>query len=582
MSKRSRTSLWLRRASGGSVRRRWRGVRRRFTGLTIRIFGVNVIPLLILWVGILYLGQYKESLIRAELETLKAQAQLFAGAIAEGAVRPVPVLRDPPDPRLFGPSIPREPEEMEALAPDLSRRMVRRLGETTESRTRLFDTRAAMIGDSFQLAGPGGVVQVTSLKPPPDDRLDFSDLIDWGGEMFGRVVPLTIDLPPYPVCQDLKARTCPDVTRGLDGRVSASAWKDPDGGILLSAAAPVQKIKQVIGVVLLTKNGQDIEDAMVKVRKDFLRVFLGALLLTFLLSLYLSRVIGKPLKRLADAAEAVRLGRTRGTEIPDLSRRRDEIGELSLALRDMTRALWNRMDSIESFAADVAHEIKNPLTSLRSAVETAARIPDPQKRDQLMAIVLDDVKRLDRLISDISSASRLDAELSREELEPVDLGGLLAWMCDAFREPLARAGLDEGGRTGEGPVRLELPETGPVMVAGNQGRLAQVFRNLLSNALSFSPPGGMVTVRVLPGKGTVSVQVDDQGSGIPENRLEKIFERFYTERPAHETYGQHSGLGLSIVRQIVAAHGGEVRAENRRDEAGQITGARFTVILNTV
>ncbi|HRC27622.1 MAG TPA: stimulus-sensing domain-containing protein, partial [Alphaproteobacteria bacterium] len=288
MARGLRARRWWRRASGGSVRRRLRGVRRRFTGLTIRIFGVNVIPLLILWVGILYLGQYKESLIRAELETLKAQAQLFAGAIAEGAVRPVPTLvRETPDPRLYGPVVPREPEEVEALAPDLSRRMVRRLGETTESRTRLFDTQAGMIGDSFQLVGPGGIVQVTSLKAPPDDRFDFSDLIDWGGEVMGRFVPLTIDLPPYPVCQDKKARTCPDVTRGLDGRVSASAWKDPDGGILLSAAAPVQKIKQVIGVVLLTKDGQDIEDAMVKVRKDFLRVFLGALLLTFLLSLYL-------------------------------------------------------------------------------------------------------------------------------------------------------------------------------------------------------------------------------------------------------------------------------------------------------
>lgn len=561
------------------ARRRWRGVRRRFTGLTIRIFGVNVIPLLILWVGILYLGQYKESLIRAELETLKAQAQLFAGAIAEGAVRPVPILHDPPDPRAFGPVLPREPEEVEALAPDLSRRMVRRLGETTESRTRLFDTQASMIGDSFQLVGPGGVVQVTSLKAPPDERFGFSDFIDWAGEVMGRFVPLTIDLPPYPVCQDKKARTCPDVTRGLDGRVSASAWKDPDGGILLSAAAPVQKIKQVIGVVLLTKNGQDIEGAMVRVRRDFLRVFLGALFLTFLLSSYLSRVIGTPLRRLAVAAEAVRLGRTRGTEIPDLSHRRDEIGELSSALRDMTGALWDRMDSIESFAADVAHEIKNPLTSLRSAVETAAKITDPEKRDQLMAIVLDDVKRLDRLISDISSASRLDAELSREEPEPVDLGALLERMCDAFRKPLARAGIESPD--GPGGISLEIPEGAPIVVAGNQGRLAQVFRNLLSNALSFSPPEGVVTVRVLRVKGAVTVHVDDQGPGIPENRLEKIFERFYTERPAHETYGQHSGLGLSIVRQIVAAHGGAIHAENLRDEAGLVTGARFSVVLNT-
>lgn len=553
-----------RRQPDNTLHGRWQRAGRGLTGLTVRIVGVNLIPLLILGIGISYLGQYKASLVRAELETLKAQAQLFAGAISEGAVRPLPVSH-------------LDETDAEMLVPELSRRMVRRLGETTESRTRLLDMEGRTIGDSHELVGPGGRVQMTPIPPPPDRGI-VAALMNYAVLLLGTVFPLKLELPPYPECQENNARTCPDVIRALDGRVSASVWRTGDGAILLSAAAPVQKIRQVIGAILLTRDGRTIEQALSNVRRDVLRVFLGALAMTILLSLYLSRVIGRPLQRLAVAAEAVRVGRGRDTEIPDLSGRRDEIGELSLALREMTRALWDRMDSIERFAADVAHEIKNPLTSLRSAVETANRIDDPAKRDRLMTIILHDVQRLDRLISDISAASRLDAELFREELSAVDLGELLRQIADALRDPLDRA---DDAPQGAGPVRLDVPADGPVMVAGVEMRLAQVFRNLLGNALSFSPPGGVVRIQVArDGRDTVTVRIEDQGPGIPESRLETIFERFYSERPAHESYGGHSGLGLSIARQIVTAHGGTIRAENIRDAAGAVAGARFVVTLN--
>lgn len=549
---------------------RWRRAGRGLTGLTVRILGVNLIPLLVLGIGISYLGQYKASLVRAELETLKAQAQLFAGAISEGAVRPLPVAT-------------LDDTDAEMLVPELSRRMVRRLGETTENRTRLLDVEGSTIGDSYELVGPGGRVQMIPI-PPPAERGLSAAMMNYAVFMLGTVFPLKLELPPYPDCQSRNARTCPDVIRALDGKVSASVWRMQDGNILLSAAAPVQKIRQVIGAVLLTRDGRNIEAALTNVRRDVLRVFLGALAMTILLSLYLSRVIGRPLKRLAVAAETVRIGKGgRNIEIPDLSRRGDEIGELSVALREMTRALWDRMDSIERFAADVAHEIKNPLTSLRSAVETADRISDPDKRERLMKIILHDVQRLDRLISDISAASRLDTELFREELRAVDLGELLAQIADAMRDPLARADARDTEKSEdicEGPVRLDLPEDGPVMVAGSEMRLAQVFRNLLGNALSFSPPGGRVQIGVRRERSTVIVTVEDHGPGIPEGKLETIFERFYSERPPHESYGGHSGLGLSIARQIVTAHGGTIRAENLRDESGTITGARFTVVLN--
>jgi two-component system sensor histidine kinase ChvG len=235
----------------------------------------------------------------------------------------------------------------------------------------------------------------------------------------------------------------------------------------------------------------------------------------------------------------------------------------------MTQALWDRMDSIEHFAADVAHEIKNPLTSLRSAVETVARVKTPQDRDRLMEIILHDVQRLDRLISDISNASRLDAELSRDEMGRVDLRHLLESLA-TFQRPLLQG-------SENGAVALKLP-AGEIVVRGNEGRLGQVFENLITNALSFSPNKAVVVAVTLE-KRLVIVSVEDEGPGIPESKLETIFERFYTERPKHEDYGQHSGLGLSIAKQIVNAHGGEIFAENRYDASRRVIGARFVVVL---
>lgn len=509
------------------------------------------------------MGQYRDSLIRAELETMKAQAQLFAGAIAEGAVKPA----EKGTPLLFA-----TPEEIETLVPELSRRMVRRLGETTGSRTRLFDSGGVLIGDSHQLAGPGGVVQIAVLDPPRG-KLDAAMILRILAQKLLDLLPIQNDLKPYPaVAATGNAKAYPDAADALRGDVGASAWTDEKGGIVLTAAAPVQKIKQVLGVVLLSRDGKEIEEAMTRVRFDVLTVFLGALSVTIFLSMYLAGIIGRPLKKLARAAESIRQGKSRRIDIPDLTHRRDEIGELSQALRDMTQALWDRMDSIERFAADVAHEIKNPLTSLRSAVETAARVSSDADRQRLMDIIQHDVRRLDRLITDISKASRLDAELSRDEMGAVDLRDLLEQLAGVYKELLDRRG--EKKR-----IVLEMPERGDIRIYGNEGRLGQVFENLIVNALSFAPSDSAIVIRALPGKNAVTVTVEDSGPGIPENMLETIFERFYTERPKHEDYGSHSGLGLSIARQIVEAHGGSIRADNARDGAGAVSGARFVVVL---
>jgi two-component system sensor histidine kinase ChvG len=253
-----------------------------------------------------------------------------------------------------------------------------------------------------------------------------------------------------------------------------------------------------------------------------------------------------------------------------MSRRRDEIGELSSALREMTEALWRRMDAIEAFAADVAHEIKNPLTSLRSAVETVSRVQSPDHQRKLMAIIQDDVGRLDRLISDISDASRIDAELSRAETEPVQMRLMMEALAEVYRD----TGAAEGVR-----FAIEADPSDDLKVIGIESRLVQILRNLISNALSFSPPHGTITLRAGRDGDCIRIEVEDDGPGIPENKLDAIFERFYSERPKAEKFGTHSGLGLSISKQIAEAHGGTLRATNRLAENGLVIGARFILRL---
>lgn len=545
-------------------------------GLIVRILAVNLIAPVILAAGLLYLGQYRDSLIAAELKTLTLQSQLFAGAIAEGAVRPVQRGK----PLFFA-----RPEEIDMLIPELSRRMLRRLGETMATRTQLFDANGRLVGDSQELARTGPQAKRNNVMGPHRPR---NAGVKGFGERFLEYFPIQSNLPPYPETISKHVNDYPDAALAIKGTIAATAWEGRNGQILLTASAPVIKSRQKLGVVLLSQDGKDIQDAVDQMRFDVLTIFMGALSITIFLSMYLAGVIARPLKKLARAAEAVRLGHGRQINIPDLTHRKDEIGELSAALRDMTGALWDRMDTIERFAADVSHEIKNPLTSLRSAVETAAIVKDREvDLNRLLDIMQHDVTRLTRLINDISNASRLDAELSREEMGSVDLGKMLTPLVNANRITLENQAVKHGTLPGELPpdrkLVLRLAEDTPLIVRGSDQRLAQVFENLISNALSFSPPEGAVEIEVKPDRdeGRIAVTITDHGPGIPDNKLENIFERFYSERPKHEDYGTHSGLGLSIARQIVKAHGGVIYAENLRDDSHP-GGARFTVLLNRV
>jgi len=339
---------------------------------------------------------------------------------------------------------------------------------------------------------------------------------------------------------------------------------------VLSAAVPVQRYREMLGVLMLSIRTGWIDEAVRSVRFDIMKVFGVALAATILLSFYMAGTIARPIRRLALAAERVRLSHSRQNTIPDFSHRGDEIGDLSTSLRAMTEALGARLDAIERFAADVAHELKNPLTSVRSAIETASRLGNPEQQKKLMALVLEDVHRLDRLISDISQASRLDSELSRAEFEQVDIGRMLEALVDVHATT----------RAPDGPhFTLEVGTNAGLLVRGIERRLVQVFRNLIVNAVSFSPPAGIVKLAVSGDSEEVAVTVEDEGPGIPETKLATIFERFYSERPKGEKFGTHSGLGLSISKQIVDAHGGRIYAENRHDAEGRVIGARFVVRL---
>ena len=524
-----------------------------FSSLTRRILAINVAALGIVVVGLLYLDDYRQGLIDAKAAALATQGKIIAAALGETVV--------------VG-----DAEGVYVIDVDAARQLLIRLVLPTGRRARLFAANGRLVADSRQLTVTGGEVQAEAL-PPPDDGPTLRRIeavYEW---IFERLPPREA-LERYVEAENQSADDYREVRQALAGD---GAWSLRDGGELgvqLIVAVPVQRFKLVQGALLLSTAIADVEESLREVRIAILELFAVGLGTTVLLSLYLAGTIARPIHRLAEAAEAVRHGHGGADGIPDFSARGDEIGDLSRSLADMTRELSDRLVEIERFAADVAHEIKNPLTSMTSALESLARLEDPERRQKLLAIMRDDVRRLDRLISDISDASRLDAELARAEIAPVDIGHMMAALVEVHRET---------AKPGDPAVELAPGDDGALIVEGDERRIAQLFENLISNARSFSPPGGVIRLAArrheVGGTAVVEVTVEDDGPGLPEGQLEAIFERFYTERPPGETFGIHSGLGLSISKRIVEAHDGVIFAENRGDDGGQTAGARFVVRL---
>jgi two-component system, OmpR family, sensor histidine kinase ChvG len=550
-----------------------------FSSLTRRIVSLNLAGLIALVASILYLSQFRAGLIDARAENLLSTGEVIARAIAATGTTETNGLTIDPDRLLdlkpgesFGPSddalsgldFPINPER---IAP-----VLRGLISPTKTRARIYDRDGVLILDSRSFPGRGDVTRF-ELAPPSAGEPGITER----AIIAVRTWLNRGDLPLYRELGPENGKGYNEVARALDGIEGSMVRINARGEVIVSVAVPVQHFRAVNGALLLSTQGGDIDQMVTAERLAILKVFAVAAVVMIVLSLLLASTIAGPVRRLADSAEGVRRRIRTRVEIPDFTQRRDEIGHLSGALRDMTDALYNRIEAIEMFAADVAHELKNPLTSLRSAVETLPLARNENSRARLLAVIEHDVKRLDRLISDISDASRLDAELQRQDMTSVDLRRLLNALTTVANET-------RRGNNVPVEVRFEGRTAADAFsVPGHDSRLGQVISNLLSNAQSFSEAGSKVRIVCRRVRTEIEIVIDDDGPGIREDALERIFERFYTDRP-HQGFGQNSGLGLSISKQIIEAHGGRIWAENRTGPAGDdgeptIAGARFVVRL---
>ncbi len=566
-------SRWLR----ARARFAWRFLTARFSSsLTRRIVVLNLGGLVVLAVGFLLLNQFRADIIAARVQSLTTQADIISAAIAASAAVDTDTITIDPDKLLQlapGQSAAPPPSDDDAIEfsinPERVGPVLHRLVTPTHTRARIFDRDGRLLLDSRSLS-PHGAVTRSDLPESAEHRGFVERATAYLRSLF--VAPATPqNHDPWLV----DGNTMPEIAAALRGTAESAVRIDDEGDTIVSVAVPIQHMMATRGALQLSTQGGDIDHVIASERRAILRFFAVLAAVMLVLSLSLANTIAEPVRRLAEAAERVRRGIRSRQQIPDFTSRSDEIGHLSRALREMTQALYNRLDAIETFAADVAHELKNPLTSLRSALETLSRVKSGPARDRLVAIMQHDVRRLDRLISDISDASRLDAELTRGESGPVDVAALLQAVVsmsqDSPRTNGARIELSVAARRGR-------RASADYFVLGHDSRLAQVVTNLIDNACSFSESGGVVRVSLAristrqdgePPEERVVITVDDDGPGIPPHALERIFERFYTDRPS-QGFGQNSGLGLSISRQIVEAHGGRIWAANRPAEPASV------------
>jgi two-component system sensor histidine kinase ChvG len=483
--------------------------------LTARILTVNLVPLLVLAGSMFFLDSYRRQLLDERFKLARIEAQITAEALA-GATR----------------------ARQEAL--------LIQIGKEQRMRLRTYDAKGELEADSFVLDTPS-----FSFDDPVAEPF-LEDIARWTDKAVNFAVGAPT-APPYVEPEGTSADTWPELTLARQqGQTQIELRTAPDGTPVINAAAPVGVNG---GSLMTTRNATDIIEAVRSARTSLLTIIFVALMVSIVLSLYLAATIIQPLRRLGRAAVRVRMGRERAVQVPRMGERADEIGVLARAVSDMTATLRTRIDAVEAFAADVAHEIKNPLASLRSALDTLPRVNDPDLRAQLNDIAAHDVRRIDRLVTEIAEASRVDAEISRATFEEVDLAALFQNLVRTREE----RGLN-AGRTvtlDHGPARK--------VVMGVPLRLERVAENLLDNAVSFSPPGGEVTVRIERLDRQVVTRVMDHGPGIPEDRREHVFRRFHSDRPEDESFGNHSGLGLAIARSIAEAHDGTLVAADRPD-----------------
>ena len=530
--------------------------RRWVSALTGQVLLFNLFALGFVIAGVYYVQMARVSLVEERVKSLMAQAEIVAAALARYAAKG-------------------EGEEEDAATDvdrDKATNVLNLLVGPTGMRARIFDRLGRPLHDTRFILQRNQVQQ--EFLPPPGE-VDVLGEVERGVKTSlyslrpGKQRPAVVNDGPQQ--SGVKYEEVRQVLeKGEAGRAERI---NAEGNLIVSVAVPIRRLQFIMGVLMLSTEAGDIDDAL---GQEWLQLLMAAGIAFAVLagaSFFMLFRITRPLRALSQGAEVVRRGERELEAIPNLASRRDEIGDLSISLRSMTKALYTRMDAIEQFAADVSHEIKNPLTSVASAIETLRRTTEEDKRAKLMGVIRDDVRRLDRLITDISDASRLDAEMSREHARDVDVGALIEAMAQMFDDSQAESG---GAR-----IVREAAKDG-LVVRGLDGPLAQVFRNVIDNAISFSPKGGEIRINASAVNGKAVITIDDEGPGIPEENLEAIFRRFYTERPPSHGFGKFSGLGLSISRQIVEVHNGRIVAANLRAPNGRVRGARFTIELPLV
>ncbi|MCT2399388.1 sensor histidine kinase [Novosphingobium mangrovi (ex Huang et al. 2023)] len=497
--------------------------------LTARILAVNIIALALLAGSLFYIDSYRRELLAERYRLARSEADITAAALAD-----------------------------ESGAHRL--KLMSRISAEQDLRLRLFAGDGRLVADSFELGPPSYSLIDPATEPWYQDAARMLDR----GMDFLLGAPA---IPAYHDPADRQASAWPELASALrQGKTLVSHKTAPDQTPVIIAATPVGTDGSAL---LVTRNARDITENVRMARQTLAFIVGGALGVSILLSLFLARTIVEPLRKLVRAAVRVRLGRDRSVVVPRLPDRRDEIGLLARAISDMSGALRQRIDAVESFAADVAHELKNPLTSLRSALESLDRVKEPDLRRQLIGVAQDDVRRIDFLVTEIADASRIDAQLSRTTFEPVDMLRLVQALV---------AERDQRGVNGSSPVAIVREGSDPLVVPGDPARLERVLQNLLDNAVSFSPVGSPIEITLSSVEGRVKIAVSDRGPGIPASARERIFERFHSLRPSREEFGKHSGLGLAIARTIIEAHFGKLVATDRTDGA---PGARLVISLPT-
>lgn len=484
--------------------------------LTTRILAVNILVIALLAGSLFYLDNYRDDLTEERLSQARLQTQIIGDALNLQA-----------------------PENREELIVDFA--------EHLKSRLRLYDSNGTKIMDSFELAEP-----TYQFKDPDAEpwRKDVARMLDQSIEF----IVLSAPIKKYAEPQEDMVSSWQELGLFSGEQEPDSAVRHaPDRTPVIIAASRLPNSGEAL---LLTSNARDITRIVRAERSNVVLVIFLTAIVSVLLSLFLARTIVRPIRKLARAAIGVRLGRAPEITVPRMPGRRDEIGQLARALADMSGALRYRIDATEAFAADVSHEIKNPLASLRSALEGLDRVDDPDLQRQLLDVANDDVRRIDRLINDISEASRVDAELARTKFEKVDVGQMLDQLL---------AAREQRDNNESAKIAFARPGRGVATVMGDDDRLERVFSNILDNAVSFSPPDGLVEILATPDADEVVIQISDQGPGIAVEQRQNIFKRFHSDRPIEEAFGKHSGLGLAIAKTIIEGHEGTIEVIDRPD-----------------